>query len=94
MLVDPMPATMPIWQLFVVHTAAIVAALVAAFFAWLTRRGVQNVHLSINSRMDALLEAARIVAFHEGEAAGRAQADARTDLLATQVKVSSEIKKP
>jgi hypothetical protein len=62
---------------------AMLGGLVAAFVAWLgsrrNGRAIEQVHLSINSRMDELLKAARGEATAEGREAGRLEANTKAE---------------
>ncbi len=49
-----------------------IAAVIAAFYAWKNSRQVQEVHLSLNSRLDAFIKAAELAGQARGAADARA----------------------
>ncbi len=62
-------------ETWIVLAVAVLPSLTAGIVGWLVQRKVNEVHLSVNSRLDLLLQTASALARAEGLAEGRAEKD-------------------
>ncbi len=67
------------WMILATQLATLVGALVGVYVSSRNRHAIQEVHLKINSLLDKLIAANKIVDMAEGRAAEAAEQAARSD---------------